>query len=132
MALTVNVAERNNGTIVAHIGGRLDSATFQECEQQLMPHLKPEIQMLMLDMADLDYISSAGLRVILAARKTMEQHGGKMITVNLQPQIAKVFEISDILPETDIFDSVESADTYLKAVQQREQLKNMDWGKIEE
>ena len=130
MALDVVFETRGKGTVVANLSGRLDSNTYQECQELLTPYLNEGSRVLILDLKNLVYISSAGLRVVLAAQKLLNENGGKLVMVHMQPQIAKVFELADILPETDIFESMESADAYLKAVQKKELLKGMDWGKI--
>ena len=58
--------------------------------------------------------------------KALTARRGSVALSHLQPQIAKVFELAEILPKTSIFDSTESADIFLEAVQNRELLKNQD------
>ena len=67
-----------------------------------------------------------GLRVILAARKSLETHGGKIVLTHLQPPIQKVFDLADILPATDIFSSVEGADRFLDAIERKEKIRQLD------
>ena len=74
----------------------------------------------MLDLGQLSYISSAGVRVILKARKTIAASRGAFLMLNLQPQIRKVFEIVNALPNTPIFESIEEADRYLDVIQREE------------
>ncbi|NCC50596.1 MAG: anti-sigma factor antagonist [Spartobacteria bacterium] len=132
MALNIVFEERDTGTVLAALSGRLDSNTYLQCQEALEPYLNDYTRVLMLDLKNLEFISSAGLRVVLAARKALKGHGGKVLMVHMQPQIEKVFEVADILPKTDIFESMESADAFLSAVQHKETLKDMDWGAIEE
>ena len=73
----------------------------------------------MLDMAGLKYISSMGLRSILHTRKAIENAKGSVLMLNLQPQIAKVFEIANALPNVPVFTSTAEADRYLDAIQRK-------------
>ena len=73
----------------------------------------------MLDLADLEYISSAGVRSIFKARKALAGHGGKVLVVNPQPQIQKVFDVVKAVPLEEIFTSVAEADAYLDAMQRK-------------
>jgi anti-anti-sigma factor len=126
MSLKITTEERKPGVFVAKLAGRLDSATCPACEEKIKPLLKKSTRILMLDLKDLDYISSMGLRIVLEAQKALRGPGRHVLLLHVQPQVAKVFDLADILPKTSIFDSVESADIFLEAVQNRELLKNQD------
>lgn len=78
--------------------GRLDTTTAPQLESELKASLDG-IEKLTLDFARLDYLSSAGLRVLLAARKTMNTQGS-MVVCNVNETIAEIFDVtgfSDIL-----------------------------------
>jgi anti-anti-sigma factor len=122
MAFNVIIEKRKKGHFLVKLEGQLDSLTAPDCEAKLKPLLAPATRALVLNLAKLDYISSMGLRVILAARKALEQHKGELLLTNMQPPIAKVFEIAKIMPGTFIFETVASADIYLDAVQKREKM----------
>ena len=55
----------------------------------------------------------------LTPRKTLAAHGGKVLVVNPQPQIQKVFDVVKAVPLNDIFGSTAEADAYLDAMQRR-------------
>jgi Anti-anti-sigma regulatory factor (antagonist of anti-sigma factor) len=74
---------------------------------------------LVLDLAGLDYISSAGIRSVFKARKALAARAGKVLVVNPQPQIQKVFDMVKAVPLNEIFTSVEEADAYLYAMQRK-------------
>ena len=74
---------------------------------------------LVLDLADLEYISSAGIRSIFRARKALSARGGKVVVVNPQPQIQKVFDVVKAVPMSEIFTSIEEADAYLDEMQRQ-------------
>ena len=77
------------------------------------------IHSLVLDLAGLEYISSAGVRSIFKARKALAARGGKVVVVNPQPQIQKVFDVVKAVPLNDIFGSTAEADAYLDAMQRK-------------
>ena len=72
--------------------GRLDTTTAPEFETVLKEEL-PNAQSVVLDFEKLEYISSAGLRVLLTAQKEMVKKGG-MVIKNVCPEILEVFEIT--------------------------------------
>lgn len=78
--------------------GRLDTTTAPQLETELKRSIGG-VESLVLDFAGLEYLSSAGLRVLLAAQKVMNKQG-KMVIINVNETISEVFEItgfSDIL-----------------------------------
>lgn len=92
------IKERNGNDLVLKLQGRLDTTTAPELEQELKNSL-PGVQTLTIDMEGLEYISSAGLRVVLFAQKTMNRQGS-MVVRGAGPMIMEVFDItgfSDIL-----------------------------------
>ena len=72
--------------------GRLDTMTAPELEAELKQSLDA-VQTLTLDFSKLDYISSAGLRVLLSAHKTMAPKGGMKVT-NVNEIVREVFEVT--------------------------------------
>ena len=72
-----------------------------------------------LDMKELDYISSAGLRVIFKAAKEVKAAGNRLAAANRKPHIDKVFEILKALPDMAVFANDEEMDEYLGAMQQQ-------------
>ena len=80
---------------------------------------EPLVMSLVLDLAGLNYISSAGIRSIFKARKALTARNGKLLVVNPQPQIQKVFDVVKAVPMSDIFTSVAEADAYLDMVQRK-------------
>ena len=89
----MTVTIRRNGTeLTAAIEGRLDTLTAPELEERLEPELDVT-KKLVLDLSALEYISSAGLRVLLAAAKTMEEQG-EMTVRNVCRDVMDVFELT--------------------------------------
>ena len=90
--------ERNESTLALALEGRLDTVTAPELEKELKGSLDG-VSELTLDFAGLDYISSAGLRVLLSAQKIMNKQGSMKVK-NVNETIMEIFEVtgfSDIL-----------------------------------
>ena len=95
--MVINKKQDGSALVVA-LEGRLDTTTAPELEQELKSSLDG-ITDLTLDMTNLDYISSAGLRVLLSAHKIMRKQGKTKVT-NASEIVREVFEVtgfSDIL-----------------------------------
>ena len=90
----------DNEVCKLQLSGRLDTTTAPMLEEELKATLNEQVKKLEIDMAELEYISSAGLRVLLFAQKTVNGFEGEMVIRNVKPEIMEVFEItgfSDIL-----------------------------------
>lgn len=74
------------------LSGRLDTTTAPELESLLKKEL-PDVKTLVFDMHELEYISSAGLRVLLSAQKTMNKQG-EMLVRNPNSDLMDIFEVT--------------------------------------
>ena len=86
------IKNTNGEELTLNVVGRLDTTTAPELENELKASLDG-VKALVLDLVDLDYISSAGLRVLLSAQKIMNAQGS-MVIKNAKPEIMEVFEIT--------------------------------------
>lgn len=84
-----------NGKITINIEGRIDTTTAPELEINI--DKIEDTKELTLDFAGVEYISSAGLRVILKAQKLMNKIGGKMKLINVNDDVMDVFDITGFL-----------------------------------
>ena len=119
MSLQIEIYPPVNGNQYVLLSGRLDSASYEQLDDALEPllHAAKPAMVLVMDLAHLDYISSAGIRCILKARKALAPTG-KVLAVNPQAQIRKVLDMVQALPLGDIFNSTAEADAYIDALQQ--------------
>ena len=85
----------NGETVTLIVSGRLDTQTAPELEKELDASLSG-VKELTFDMANLEYVSSAGLRVILKAQKTMNSQGAMKLT-GVNDSIMEVFDITGFL-----------------------------------
>ena len=119
MSLEIVISpEANNGKRIS-IAGSLDSNTAPELQQTIDTEISDSVGATILDFKDLDFLSSAGLRVIFKAKKLMDSSGSKFLMVNLQPQIKKVFEIIKALDGMNVFKDQAEMDEYLTAMQDK-------------
>ena len=89
--MTINKKEQGNELELA-ISGRLDTTTAPQLEAELKSSIDG-VTALTLDFAELEYLSSAGLRVLLAAQKVMNKQGS-MVIRHVNETIMEVFEIT--------------------------------------
>ena len=91
------IIEKNlNGTeLTLAIVGRLDTTTAPQLEAEFNQNLDG-VEKLVLDFAELEYLSSAGLRVLLAAQKVMNKQG-EMIIKNVNETINEIFEVTGFI-----------------------------------
>lgn len=79
---------------VFKILGRLDSNTSPELEDKISATLTNGTKNMVIDFESLEYISSAGLRIILKTTKDLKRQDGKLILCSMQDYVREVFEIS--------------------------------------
>ena len=88
--MSLKIEKKNAETLA--LEGRLDTLTAPELEAEISAIL-PSVQTLILDMEKLDYISSAGLRVILKTQKALEKKSGLTLT-HVSDEVKEVFDIT--------------------------------------
>ena len=94
----MKLEQENRGDIlILRPCGRLDSSSSPELERVVTEQLDAGVQRLVLDLSQLEYISSAGLRVVLLAGKKMRATKGKLVLVGLQAMVREVFDMSGFL-----------------------------------
>ena len=99
-------------TVVLAPAGRIDHATseaFQRALQPFMERCAASQDHLVLDLAGLEYISSAGLRVLMLARKQAKAQAGTLAVAALSPMVKEIFEISRFIGLFDVYASVRDA-----------------------
>jgi anti-sigma B factor antagonist len=89
----LNIEKKQDGKdLTVALTGRLDTVTAPELESELAASLD-DVENLVIDMTDLEYISSAGLRVLLTAQKTMNQKGS-MKLINVNETVMEIFDVT--------------------------------------
>ena len=89
----LNIEKKQEGKdLTVALTGRLDTVTAPELESELAASLD-DVENLVIDMKDLEYISSAGLRVLLTAQKAMNQKGSMKLT-NVNETVMEIFDVT--------------------------------------
>lgn len=84
---------KDAGRLTIALEGRLDTLTAPQLEETVRAELTPDVTEMALDFMKLEYLSSAGLRVILATQKNMAKQGG-LVVRHVNETIMEVFEIT--------------------------------------
>ena len=104
------------GHLRLQLAGRLDSESAPQLESMLLAQLQEQgRQAVVLDCSELNYIASAGLRVLLMAAKRAGPAGARFIVCGLQPQVREVFAVSGFLKILSVADDFEQAQAALAA-----------------
>jgi anti-sigma B factor antagonist len=88
---------RVGDVVVIAVSGRVDHATAEQFRAELWPHVlgcAAGGDRLLLDLAGLEYISSAGLRVLMLAWRQAKGREGTLVVCSLQPIVREIFQIS--------------------------------------
>lgn len=108
--MSVQFSQEGAVTIVA-IGPRLDSNNAADVERAIADQVQGNGLRVVVDCSGLDYISSAGLRVVLLLAKRLRGTQGRLALYGMQPTIREVFEISGFLNILAVFATREEAFT---------------------
>jgi len=119
MPLFVSVHPKASGAYAVTLSGEINGRTFSILEEKLDQLLQEKPTLIVLDMEEVTYLSSVGIRVILKTKKALAAHTGKLVFMNLQPQVRKVFEIINALPSMRVFKDLREMDAYLDRMQRK-------------
>ena len=99
--------------LVISVSGKIDHKSAGDFEAALKPYLDGcaagDHSQIVVDLADVDYMSSAGLRVLMVAAKTGANHQARIVVAALQPTIEEVFKISRFDLVLKVYPSVNEA-----------------------
>ncbi len=105
--------EKAKNCVVVSVKGKVDAVTSPAFEKSLADLIEKGDTVLLLNLSALEYISSAGLRSILATAKQLKAKEGKMLFAGLQGPVKEVFKISGFGSIFKIFDTAQEALTQI-------------------
>ena len=117
MGLKVRVTQNRSFSRMVHLIGRLDNDTVGVLDAELKQITQQQVDVVVFELEHLEYISSAGLRSIFAVQKLMASRDGRIVLMNAQPPVRKVFEIVQATELSEVFSSVAELDRYLDTMQ---------------
>jgi len=94
--------KENDGILTGILSGYIDTATAEQVGKDMQPLLEQANRNIEIDCSNLDYISSSGLRLLLALRKQVAADGGSMVIKNINDEIRKVFTLTGFFKLFDI------------------------------
>ena len=100
--------KEKNGIVSITITGRLDADSSPEAEKVVNEALEGQTKQVLFNLASLEYLSSAGLRVLLSTAKEMRRRNGKLVLCSLNEFVKELFDVSGFQSLIPIADSVES------------------------
>ena len=100
-----------SGATIAEISGSVDGMTAGPLMERLTTEVRSGKTKLVLDFAGVDYVSSAGLRALLATMKETRQKGGDVRLAGVRPEVARVLELSGFTHLLKLFPDAASAAT---------------------
>jgi anti-sigma B factor antagonist len=101
--------EKENDIVILSLQGRLDALTSPALEKRMLDLIAENERHIVVDFAQLDLISSAGLRVFLTAMKQLKTVHGKLILCALNQYVREVFDVSGMAQLFRIFSSKDEA-----------------------
>ena len=113
MQVKINANQDRTGFFRVVPFGPIDSDTYLDFNDSIQPLLVAATKGVVLDLENVDYISSAGLGVLFTMKKLLKANGGELLFCNMKPPIVRLFEIVNALPKETLFKDADEADAYL-------------------
>ena len=107
--LSVKQTGANNDISIIKVGGYIDTTTSAELEHSLESLIKSNNYNIIIDLENVDYISSAGWGIFISELKGIRDKGGDLKLVNMMPDVYEVFELLEFHYILKAFDSIEDA-----------------------
>jgi len=119
MPLYIKLQHIDKNKVRLILSGQINSETWEKLDKEGDSLLEKKITAMIFDLADVDFISSAGIGVIIKAKMSLLRNYGDLAMLNPQPQISKVFDIMKLLPAMNVFANIKELDEYLTRVQKK-------------
>jgi len=110
MGDAMNIVEKKQGSVtVSQLTGRLDAGSAPSVDAGLGAVVAGGCRQMVVDLSDVEYVSSAGLRALLTAAKKMQQAEGRLVLAAASPQVHAVLEVAGFAAIIPVFDTVSQA-----------------------
>ncbi len=101
--------ENKDGFVIVHLKGRIDATNSGQVHEKIMHEIKKGCGNMIVNFSEVNYISSAGLRVVIYASKSLAKSSGSFSICSLNDNLRKIFEISGLVDLLSIHDDLESS-----------------------
>lgn len=101
--------QTKNDIVYITIQGSIDSNTAGELQSRILEELASRNQVIM-DLTEVDFLSSAGLRILLMLYRQLNAHGGKVLLVNVSEEICDIMSMTGFINFFELYGSIEEAE----------------------
>lgn len=108
IGLNVSIEEKDKCKLV-RLAGRLDATTTPALEGKISKVLDQNKQFMLMDFSKVDYLSSAGMRLLLSATKKLKAHGGKLVFCSMSDEVMEIIKMAGFERILAIYPSEEAA-----------------------
>jgi anti-sigma B factor antagonist len=113
--MIINYSEVENGISLIKLSGKLDIIGTGEIETKFTGYCAGEKARVIVDLSEVDFLASIGIRLLVLTAKSIAGRGGKMALLNPIPEVQQVLEITGIPAIIPLYPQLESAETVLMA-----------------
>lgn len=113
--MVISCGELENGISLIKLGGKLDIIGTGEIETKFSGYCAGEKARVVVDLSEVDFLASIGIRLLVLTAKSIAGRGGKMALLNPIPEVQQVLEITGIPAIIPVYSQLESAETVLMA-----------------
>lgn len=107
LGIRVTIEEKGN-IVILRLDGRLDATSTPVLEGKIKPVLEKQARVLM-DFSDVDYLSSAGMRLLLSAAKKMKAKNGRLVFCGIDEEVMEIIKMAGFDKILEIFSSEQEA-----------------------
>ena len=101
--------EKKDNALIVSVSGMLDASNYQNLEEKVLAYIQDGDYFIIFNMKNLEYMSSAGVRVFIKTYRALTSHKGSMAFSCLQPFVVEIFEIAGLTSAFQIYQDDESA-----------------------
>ena len=113
--MEIHYSDLDNSIILIKLSGRLDIIGTGEIETKFAGYCAGEKVRVIVDLSEVDFLASIGIRLLTLTAKSVASRGGKTVILNPSPEVQEVLEITGIPAIIPIYSYLESAETVLMA-----------------
>ena len=103
-----------DGIVILHLKGKVDATNSRQVHDKVMEEIKGGCNKMLMNFSEVNYISSAGLQILIFATKSFAKNSGAFAVCSLNENIMKIFKISGLVNLFTIHDDVETGINSLK------------------
>lgn len=111
--MEIHYSQLDNGIRLIKLSGRLDIYGTTKIEPHLNRYTNGDALLVILDIAEVDFIASIGIRMLVMTAKSVGNHRGKIVILNPPPDVKEALELTGILQLIPVYNHPEEATKYL-------------------